>query len=311
MTQDSLAERARAIADRLRAWGDGVHQLEPPATVLDTELPPAVAAVYRELGGGTLFFEALMLEPPAELREQDGRWQVGAIEGDPVWVDAATGTVWRSEEASGEELEEGTSFERWLAGFVDAEATLYDSDGEYRDGVFDDAGELLPAAVIERERAALKRDRHAVAPRWRLARALARQGDPDRARGELERVVERAPGFAWAWYDLARLAEQVGDVDAAQGDMRAAAEAGAAGGYAAFFWAHAARIAASAGDEARRADAAARAVAADPGIARAQVAGARDQLESGDTDAARELARTAAAVAPRDLDVLDLLRTLG
>jgi tetratricopeptide (TPR) repeat protein len=273
-----------------------------------------VAVVYRQLaGGGSLFFETLLLLPPSALRDEEGWWKVAELDGDEVWVDGTTGIIWKCEADSGEWLEEGTSFDRWLAGFIDAEELLYERDGEFRDEVFDDAGELLPETVAARERAVLKRDRGAIAPRWRLARALAQLGELQTARDELEIALERAPQFSWGWYDLSRLAEKLGDSRAARDDMKAAAEADSAGGggFAAFFWSHVARLAVADGDEPARAEAASRALAADNAIARTQLDGARDRFESGDLDAAEELGMIAAAVTPTDLAVLDLTRRIA
>src|SRR5690606_33508942 len=118
----------------------------------------------------------------------EGRRHVGEIAGDELFVDES-GRVWRLEEDTGEWLAEGSSFDRWLLGACEAEAMLYDEDGEFRDDVFDESGDVLPPVSEAMQRRVLKRDRGAVAPRWRLARALAQQGKLADARDELERVV--------------------------------------------------------------------------------------------------------------------------
>lgn len=301
-----MGERVRRLCERLRSHAAGVHRFADPAVAMDSEVPPAVAAVYREVGDASLFFDAVVLIPPGGLREADGRWHVGEASGDDVYVDARSGAVWRLETDTGEWIEDGTGFDRWLAGFAEAEAVLYDNSGEFRDNLFDEAGELEPAASVARERAALKRDKNAIAPRWRLARALARTGDIDAARRELERVVELRPQFGWAWYDLARIAERLGEAESARDDMRAAAEADPDYQHNAFFWAHLARLC----DGTDRQQAVARALELDPDLARTQRDGAAARLAEGDADGARELAEVAAALAPRDLGVIDLLSKL-
>lgn len=300
-------ERVRRVCQRVREAAAGIHRLGEPAVALDSELPLAVAAVYRLIGDASLFFDSLVLIAPGSIRLQDGRWCVGEVSGDELCVDAGTGAVWRLEKDTGEWIEDGTSFDRWLSGFVEAEQRLYDDSGEFRDDVFDDAGELMPDAAVARERAVLKRDKNAIAPRWRLARALLRVGKLSEARDELERVVELRPSFGWAWYDLARLAERLGDADAARDDMRAAVEASEGYEHAAFFWAHLARLC----EGESREVAAARALELDPDFARSQREAAVASFAGGDADGARELASLAAALAPRDLAVIDLLAKLG
>ncbi len=299
-----------AIRARLGRHPEGMHRLGEPARLLDAELPASLAAVYRELDGGELFHETLVLFPSHELRVEEGVIRVGEVDGDELTVAADSGEVWRLEADTGERVPEGTGLDRWLAGFVAAEETLYGDDGEFRDGVFTEDGDLVPEAAEARERAAIKRDRGAVGPRWRLSRALARLGRLEKARDELEEVVASRPDFGWALYDLARLSERLGDLEAAQADAEAAGEADPDYEYAGLFFAHAARIAARRGDEAARRVLAGRAQDAWPDLARAQREGAAERLEEGAIDEARELLDVALALAPRDLKALELSRRI-
>jgi tetratricopeptide (TPR) repeat protein len=295
------SELRRALARH----ADGVHRLEPPAAVFDAALPAALAAFYREHDGGDLFHESLSILPAAHVRRQHDRFHVGTIEADDLYV-APDGAVWRLEEDTGEWIEEGTAFDRFLLGWLDAQSVLVDAEGEFRDDVFDEEGELTDAAAARRERKALDRDRGAPGPRWRLARALARAGKIDAARAELEQVVEARPRFGWAWFDLARMAEQLGELDNAHADAVAAAEADPDYEHAPFFWAHAARIAATRGDEPARAAAAARALAGNPDLPRMHREAAAASLADEQAEQAREHAALAAALAPRDLQVIAL-----
>jgi tetratricopeptide (TPR) repeat protein len=268
--------------------------------------------VYRYADGGELFFESVLLWPSSRVSrvaEPPGPgvfWHVGEIHGDALAVDER-GAVFRLEKGTGEWLEEGRRFDRWLLGVVEAELLLYDSDGEFRDDGFDDDSGEIAAPMRERmERRVLKRDRGAPAPRWRLARALVEQGKVAEGRAELEEVVAAAPGFAWAWYELAQISESLGEPEAAMDELLAAAEARPGYEHAGFFWAQAARIAATTGAEAARAEHAGRALAADPDLIRAQRDGAEATLEAGDPEAALRLIETALALAPRDLAALEL-----
>jgi hypothetical protein len=299
---------AATIRERLSRFPAGMHRLAEPARLLDAGLAPGMAEVYRELDGGELFHESLILVSSREIGRDEGFFQVGQIEGDELWVAPDSGEVWRFEEDTGERIQEGSRLDRWLLGAIDAEGTLYGDDGEFRDGIFDEDGELTAEAAVRRERAALKRDRRAVGPRWRLARGLSRQGKLEEARDELEEVVALAPAFPWAMYDLARLSEQLGDLEAAQQDAEAAGDVDPAYEHAGLFWAHAARIAARRGEESARERLAARALGAWPELVRAQREGAVERLEDGALDEARELIDVALALAPRDLETLALRR---
>jgi hypothetical protein len=300
---------ARALAE-LATYAEGVHQLEPGGHLALADLPAALRTFYRHADGAELFHGAIVLAPAAGVRIADGRARIGELEGDDLLIDVATGAIWRAEDETGELLEEATSFDRFLLGAIEAEGVLYDREGEFVGGI-DEDGELEDEAAIARERKRVRRDPDAPAPRWRLARALARGGKLEAARDELEAVVAARPAFGWAWYDLARLAERLGDPAAARDDAIAAAEAEAGYEHNGFFWAHAARLAAAAGDAAGAARCAAEASKADPGLARTQREGAEAQLAAGELDAAAELAELAAIVAPKDLAVADLRKRIA
>src|SRR5690606_37437306 len=204
---------------------------------------------------------------------------IGEIGGDDLFVDAE-GRVWRLESDTGECLEEGSRLDRWLLGVVEAEAMLYDRDGEFVEEAFDEEGELLDAVSERMLRRVLKRDRDAPAPAWRLAQTLLRQDKLAQAREQLERLVARRPGFGWAWFDLSRISERLGDLASAFDEMQAAAEADPGYEHAAHFWAQAARLAAAMNDEARRSACASKALALDPDLVAVQRQGAEASLEA-------------------------------
>jgi len=298
------------IARELERWPAGLHELGEPATWLPPEWPATLAEVYRTFDGARLFHEAIELRPAAAVAREGERWAIGTAWGDDLEVDDA-GRVWRREAEADEPTLDGTSLPRWLAGAVDAEALLFDRDGEFVDDAFDDEGDLSPTVDRARLRARIKRDPRAAGPRWTLARRLTEDGDVEAARDLLEEVVADAPELAWAWLDLARLSERLGELDGALDEAVAAAEAAPGSEHEAFFWSHAARLAASKGDEARRADLAGKARAADPTVVASYLAGADDNLAAGDTESATMLAELARAIAPKDLSVLDLIKRLA
>jgi len=295
----------------LKKFADGVHALGEPSAALDADLPPGVIEVYRGMDGAELFHGDLVLRPRSAWHREGHRLEVGEIGEDGLWVDLCDGAVWRLEAGTGEWIEEGSSLERWLWGWVEGQALLYDKEGEFRDRAIGGDGELVREVAIGRERALLKRDPKAVGPRWRLARELARAGESAAARDQLEEVVEARPRFAWAWYDLARISEKLGELAGARDEALAAAEANPEYEHAAFFLGWAARLAVLAGDEEARAALATRALAAAPDLARRQLEGARDNVEAGDLAAARDMIEVARALAPTDVAVLDLARRIA
>ncbi len=305
---ETAVDRVLAALER---WPDGMHDLGEPTIDLPQDWPPAVIDVYLAMGGARLFGDAVVLTPPAELPppDEDGRIEFATVDDEPRWFDRA-GRVWREDPDSGERVLEGTALDRWLHGAVDAAALLFDADGEFAEDAFTEDGELTLACALARARAQVKRDARAPGPRWRLARLLAEAGELAPARRELEEVVALAPTLGWAWLDLARLSERLGELAGALDEARAAADADPQHEQRGHFLAEAARLAAAAGDEAARHELAARALAVAPDLARAQTAGAEDQLAAGELDGAAHLAALARALAPRDLAVLDLARRI-
>jgi tetratricopeptide (TPR) repeat protein len=305
----SFFERFRA---ELARYAHGVHNLAPPAPARELDgLPEPLASFYRSWNGGDLFVDALTIRAASACSREDGLLVFAdSALGDRFALDEE-GRVHRIEEDTGEALIEGTSFERWLDAAVTADGVLYDREGEFKEGLFEDDGEeMAPAIVEKRERKALKIDPDAPAPAWRLARALDKLGRPGQAIEQLQHLVDRWPTFAWAWFDLGKLLRAEGRPPDAERAFARAAEADPSYEHAGWFAAHAARSAASRGDDAARANHAARALDLAPDLAAAQKEAARRALAEGLPAAAREAAELAAALAPRDLEILDLLRRL-
>jgi tetratricopeptide (TPR) repeat protein len=218
-SHDEVIER---ILDELERYADGVHRLNDPAYLLDTEIPEPLAEVYRGFDGGDLFHEALVLAPSSSLAVEGDRYRVGEVGGDELWVDRR-GAVWRRDADGGPVLPEASAFDRWLAGYLDAEALVYDTDGEFRDGAFTGGGEIEPQVAARRERAMIKRDRKAAGPRYRLGLLLAEAGDEAGARECFEEVVAMSPGHAFAWVELAKISQRLGELDSAIDEMVEAA----------------------------------------------------------------------------------------
>lgn len=304
-------ERFRAEVAR---YAEGVHRLGPPASAKEVaRLPHELADFLRSWNGAELFVDAYTICDVERLVRKGDLLLFGESSTGDVFALDLGGQggkpVLRLEEDTEETLIEGTSFALWIEALVVADGVLYDREGEFKEGVVDETGEeLAPAVVEKRERKVLKIDPRAPAPAWRLARALSRQGKGKEAQEILGRVVQATPSFAWAQFDLGQLQVAGGQLHQAEETfLRAGAVAGS---YAAYFLAHAARAAAARGDEAARALHAERALGLDPDLARAQKDAARTRAEEGIVDESRELLALARALAPRDLELLELERRL-
>ena len=295
------------VLSALEVYELGVNQLGEPAFLLDTAIPESLAELYQTFDGGTMFHDELVLLPSASISLQGERFFVGEAAGDELYVEPS-GRVIRLEKDTGDEIVEATAIDRWLHGFVDAAELLYERDGEFRDGVFTEAGDIENGVEMKRQQCFIKRDPQAPGPRWRLARLLATTGKWSEARDHLEKVVVFAPGFAWAWFDLAKISERCGELTGAIDEMEEGARVAAGADHQGFFLAHLARLSASAGDDAARSQAAAKAIAADPDLVENLLAGADAELAAGaDASALQALL---AAIAPKDLRVIDLGRRL-
>jgi Tfp pilus assembly protein PilF len=287
----------------------GVHDIDPPAGDLPVGLPGPLIELYARCDGARIFSDTLEILPSGDVTYDGARWRFAVIDGEPASVDTK-GKIWRADASIEDDICDGTRVDRWLAGQLDALALLFDHEGEYNDDVFDEDGEILPIVREKQLRAQLKRDAGAPGPRWKLALVLLEQGAAEDARNELEQVVADDPVFAWAWLDLARVSERLGEVGGALDEARMAADAaeGVQHPQAGYFWSQVARLAARNGDDMQRAEAATKASLLAPDLKKAQIEGARERLDAGDTASAKGLVEILRAVWPRDLEVLELAR---
>lgn len=297
------------VSDLLEQATMGVHDLRPVEGGAD--VPISLSELYVVVGAGSLFHETIELRPPAELtRDPELGIGFGSCDGDELWLDAR-GRVRRFDPALDEVLVEGSSLERWLWGVIEGYQNLVDHEGEFAEDAFDEGGEITDDCALRVLAAQLRRDPSAVAPRLRRATLMAKESI-DLARAELEEVVHLDPKLAWGWIELAKISEAKGELAGALDEARAGAEAAerARHDQAGYFWAHVARLASLANDEAGRAAAAKKVATLAPDLKAAQLAGAAEDLEAGDPVAASKLCDLLRAVWPRDLEILDLRRRI-
>lgn len=322
-----LEQLTDRVEDRLRDAPDGLHQVgEPadPAALAAAGLPEEAAALWRRWDGMALANgEAKLLslaEQESATREAD---EAGILrEGDRVigevglallvlpadpWAEG--GDVVMVED-DGERAPYASSVIKLAIGMLAEMTVLYDDDGEYRDDLFDEFGELLPKAERRLLRRRLDFDEDAPFPRFRLGQLLRRGGEARAARSELRRVIHCAPEFAWAHWELGRAELELAASDdepdrclaGAREAFAHAAEKADDARLRALFLAWQAR--ASEGDE--RARLAAEVLTLDPGFVATREAGVREAIEHEDPERACELLELGLTIEPRHLGLLSL-----
>lgn len=205
----------------------------------------------------------------------------------------------------GERHPEASSVVHLALGIIAECSVLFDDDGEFRDDVFDEYGDLLPRVARKLARRRLDADPDAPRPRLLLVQRLREAGEHRAAKSEAQQVLKRSPEYPWALHELGRARAALGDARGAVEAHRKAAQAGDTE-LRAYFLAWAA--VAAEGDEALREKLAEEVRRLRPEFANHQALGAAAQLDRGNTEAALELVMLGLAVAPRNLELLELRR---
>lgn len=297
----------------------GLHRVGGPAdrdALAEAQLPDEAAALWRrwdgiELAGG----EAQLLSLAEQAKATEQAREAGILrEGDRVigmygasllvipadpWEEG--GEVMLVED-DGERAPYASSVARLALGLVAEMALLYDEEGEYREDLFGDDGQLTARAERRLLRRRLDFDEDAPFPRFRLGQLLRRAGELRAARFELRQVLHRAPEFAWAHWELGRVELEMDERSAAADSFAAAAEKAHEPHLRALFLAWQARAV----DEPQREQLAAEVKRLDPGFVAAREAGLREAIEHEDGPLARELLALGLTIEPRSLALLGL-----
>lgn len=307
------------IEDRLRDAPDGLHEAGPPAepaALTKAGLPPAAAMLWERWDGFDLACsEATILTLAAQeeaTRRAVGEGRIRAddrvigergrdllvLVADP-WAEG--GDVVLVEE-DGARFPYSSSVDRMVLAILGEIAVLYGDDGEFREDLIGEDGELRP----EIERRILRRhldfDPDAPLARFRLAQALRREGELRGALAELKQALRRAPEFGWAHHERGRILLLSGEGAAAAAAFAEAARLTADPDLRAYFLAWQAQ--ACSGEERQRL---AKAVLeAMPGFAAAHEAAVRAALEDEDGRRAAEMLALGLAVCPGHLGLLSL-----
>lgn len=322
------------LEERLETAPAGLHAIGAAAdadALAAAKLPPDAALLWEKYDGVELMSGEARVFPLGELPEATTRAQeegllrpgdvvIGergrilyALPADP-WAEGAS-VVSITEE--NERSPEASSVMRLLLGLIGEVSVLYDDHGEFHDALIDEWGDLEPAAHRKLLRRRLDFDPIAPGPRLRLARLLLSDGEQRAAFKEVEKVLHYAPEFPAAHFVRGQALRGMGKLDQARRAFARAAEHAYDPVNAADYEARAARVAleahASSNDEADAGHAASHATGVlrrRPDYAQNQLLGARARLEQGDGDSAAELLALGLAVAPRNLELLQLRREL-
>jgi hypothetical protein len=321
---EALADR---IEDRLRDAPLGLHQVGEPAdpeALARAELPEEAVVLWRRYDGlGLGNGEARLLSlAESELATSEAKDAGILREGDRVigetglallvlpadpWAEG--GDVVMVED-DGERAPYASSVIRMVIGMLAEMSVLYDDEGEYRDGLFDEQGELTAKAERRLLRRRLDFDEDAPFPRFRLGQLLRRAGELRAARSELRKVLHRAPEFAWALWELGRAELELAGSDDdpercrinARESFAAAAEKTEDRSLRALFLAWQAR----ASQDSERERLARAVLELDPAFVVTREAAVREAIEDGDPERARELLELGLAIEPRHLGLLAL-----
>ncbi|MEE9384143.1 MAG: hypothetical protein V3V08_12095 [Nannocystaceae bacterium] len=290
-TSWQAAEAAGLTASYAALWTrwDGLDIAQGEAIVYPTE--SIDAATRRAIGGGR------------------------AVEGDVVFGERGSDALVLSHDPyeegaevilasdDGERLPYGSTIPDLILALLAEASVLYDHEGEFRDDLYGEDGQMTAGATRRLLRRHLDADPDAPLPRVELARALRHSGEFVASSAELKRALRCAPQFSWAHFELGRTWRDLAQGARARKAFVDAADVAGEEGLAAYFLAWAA-MAEPTGREAL----AMRARSLRPDFAQAQLAAARAAAAQGEDDKCAEHVALGLAVSPKDLSLLAFAR---
>lgn len=309
------------IEERVFAAPPGLHRPGERGRDLPAALGEAASMVWTrydgfEVGGGdALLLPAAQVTAATAQAQADGLLRDGdvvvgeqgrdffVLPGDP-WEEGAD--VVRIVE-DGTRLPEACSVAHLLLGMLVEASVIYDPEGEFRDEIFGEDGELEPTVERKLLRRRLDVDPDAPRTRLRLAQSLRAGGELRGAERELSQVLRRAPELCWAHQERGRVLAAMGQAEVAAKAHDAAAEHAPDPELAAYFSAWAARAC----EPDARGPRVARVLAVRPHFAAEQLRAAQALLDDEDEAAAREVVALGLAVVPGHLELLALAQSLA
>lgn len=314
--QDAAERLLDKIEDRVRDAPPGLHQPGDRAALASDALSAEAALLWAHYDGFELgHAETVLLPLAAHQQATEAAVDIGVVRtGDRVvgeqgrdllvvpsdpWEEGA-GLIAVEEDA--ERVPLASTPIHFVLAMLGVYRVLYDEEGEFREGLVGEDGELSPEAERQICRRILDEDKDAPQARFRLAQLLRRAGELRAARSELRFVVQRAPQFAWAQFELGRVEKALEHPVPAGKAFHRAAETASDDGLRALCLAHAASVT----DASQRQSLADRVRELYPSFAKAQEAGAREGLANGDVTRAQEQVSVGLAVEPGHLGLLSL-----
>jgi len=311
------------VEDRLQDADDGLHRVGAPAprAALEASGLPLEAQLLWERWDGLEFAccEAL-IHPLKDLAEatatalSEGRIaegdQVIGERGRDLFVVAADPFAEGADvilvEEDGGRVPHSSTVERLVLALLGEVTILYDEEGEFRDDLFGEDGELLPAIERRLLRRHLDLDPDAPYARFRLALSLRRHNELRAAAAELKQLDRRAPDFAWGNHERGRVALLLGDRRGAKRAFAKAVELAATPPIEPELRTYFQAWEALAAEDEERRQIAAAVLTVMPAFAAAQEAGIREAIEDGNAEGAREQLDLGLAIVPNHLGLLSL-----
>lgn len=213
-------EALRAAASRYAA---GVHFLGSPASArslqaLAGRLPWPLPTAYRDFlssfDGVTLFLEAQILFPCAEIRVVEGvpegrsYLHIGDTADGALWLDR-DGRISLADDSAPDPIVVGSQIEAFLEATLAREALIVDRDGEFRE-VFIGDDELELGVRKKRAKAGQRHDPGAAQALLEQAEIAYEEGDVEAAQAALKQAVILDPMAGPAWGLLAALYQAAG-----------------------------------------------------------------------------------------------------
>lgn len=234
---DRLMDR---VEDRLWGASDGAHRIHPGATWAEVEaegIPPEPGYFWTRFDGLELAQGEVLIARLSEIEALTSRFAEQLRPGDRVigqrgrdlyvlpkdpWSEGAMVLLVDQAKQRGPLA---SSVGHWVLALLGEFALLFDEEGEYRDGLYDEeTGELGEAMQRKILRRRLDMDPDGPLARFELGQLLRAQGELRAASTELKHAVKLAPDFHWSHYELGRCYFELEQSRPAKGCFAQAAE---------------------------------------------------------------------------------------
>lgn len=225
---DRLMDR---VEDRLWGAEDGCHRVEAGASwaqVERSQIPAQAGFFWTRFNGMELAQGEVTVASLEEIPELTERFADRLREGDKVigqrgldiyvlpadpWEEGAQVVLVDSAKQRGPLA---SSLGNWILALLGEFSLIFDDEGEYRDGLFDEgSGELMPEVQRKILRRRLDLDPDGVLARFELGQLLREQGELRAAISELKKALRAAPDFCWSHFEIGRAYFEQADLSSA------------------------------------------------------------------------------------------------